>query len=554
MEDYYEDQKNKKNPVQYLAYGGKKDEELATGEYMHGISNENIEQFNAEVEQGEYFQSNQGDISEVVGDKHSQGGEKIQMEEEDRVLSDKLKLGAKNAKTLSKKYDIKLKAKNTYADVLDKHKRKSKLNKIVEEEAEILKKIGEQKNVEDATTRNFNLEVLTKKQKEILERKHPIEEERKVIFDELFNIQEDSKPKSKEKNNEFEYGGDFEALAKEYNIPVERAKELVQSFANGGKKGAAKKEVRPGQSKTDEGFFGNVTPEEYKSFVTRNSTWFDFENFDPSNEEDVKRLQESYNNITGGNKVRVDGKFGEQTASLVLGPDLKSVPAANLTPDITGEIETGRTITPISEEDIVIKDEEDIRKRNAGLSGVYLFPDESPLPPSSLQGTIKPERRFDRVSPTEIEIEPYLQSIKDREQSQVQSLEGLSPNVRAAVLANVRANSQKQESDIRNQIDTQNLASQEKAEYANANIQSREENASASDRLAYEQRQYRAQALTDNDLNEYYNQLQAVNKQRFMDIHNLNLINATNEDVAYVPGQGYVRKNSDQEILRQIKI
>lgn len=560
MKDYYQDQKNNKNPEQYFAYGGKMDEELATGEYMHGIMNPDTEDYNAEIEKGEYFQTNQGDIAEVVGDKHSDGGEKILMEPEDRVLSDKLKLGAKTAKMLSEKYDLNLKAKHTYSDVLDKYRKKSKLDKLIEEESDILKKIGEQKDVKDTTTKNFNLDVLAKKKQEIAEKKHPIEEQRKAMFDELFEIQEESKPQDKNsaKKDEFEYGGDFESLAKEYNIPIDRAKELVQKFNNGGKKkGAAKKEIRPGQSKTDAGFFGNVTPEEYQEFVKRNSSWFDFNEFDPSNPDDVKKLQENYNNLTLGNKVTVDGKFGEQTASLFLGPDLQSAPINTAMPEITAEpinlAKPASTTVPSSDEDFVIKDEEEIKKRNAGLAGMYLFPDESPLPPSGLQGTIKPERRFDRVRSTEIDVEPYLQDIKDREEATVQSLEGLSPNVRAAVLANMRANNQSQESNIRNQIDTQNLQSKERAIYANAQIQAREENASEADRLAYEQRQYRAQALTDLDLNNYYNQLQAINKQRFMDIHNLNLINATNEDV-YFDGQTYRRKNSDRDILRQIKI
>ena len=565
MKDYYKDQKNKRNPVQYFAYGGKKDEELATGEYMHGISNEDTEQYNAEIEQGEYFQSNEGDVAEVVGDKHSKGGEKIQMEAEDRVLSDKLKLGGKTAKMLSEKYDIKLKAKNTYADVLDKFRKKSKLNTILEEEAEILKKIGEQDNVEDVATKRLNLDVLTKKQAEIAEQKHPIEEQRKVMFDELFDIQEDSKPKEGKENDEFEYGGNIEALAKEYNIPLERAKEVIEKFAKGGKKVPKYAEGDPecpeGYTKNADGecekldkeeaealdhvptgqsidkstnLFGSVTPESFQKSKDRNKWFFDQNpNFDVNDKSQVLDYQKQYNTIAkrlGAPTVKEDGKWGQQTDSI----------------DVRKFYKT----TPLEEEEIVVNEE--VQGRAAGL-GAYLFPDEYPLPPSSLQGTIKPERRFDRVTPSEIEIEPYLQDIRDREASQVQNLEGLSPNVRAAVLANMRANSQGQESDIRNKIDTQNLASEERAIYTNAQIQAREENASASDRLAYEGRQYRAQALTENDLHNYYGQLQAVNKQRFMDIHNLNLVNATNEDV-YFDGQNYQRKNTDQEILRQVKI
>lgn len=572
MEDYYKDQKNKKNPIQYneeggklekFAYGGKKDEELATGEFMHGVTNEDTEDYNAEIEEGEYFQTNEGDISEVVGNKHSSGGEKIQMEEDDRVLSDKLKLGGKQAKMLSEKYDLKLKAKNTYSDVLDKFRKKKKLDKIIEEEAEILKKLGEQSSVNDATTRDFNIEVLTKKREDILKRKHPIEEERKSVFEELFDIQESSKKGEDKPQENLEMGGMLSSLAQEYNIPIERARELVQEFSKGGKivpkyeegdgecpdgyeknsegncvKKELDKEEAEALDKVPEGqsidsktnLFGGVTPDSFNASIQRNKWYFDqHPNFDVTDSEQVKDYQIEYNKVAerlGSPKVQVDGKWGEQTDSIDVRKSYREIPY---------ETEPGN---PSQQVDSVGR-------------GLFLFPGESPLPPSALQGTIKSERRFDRVRPSEINVEPYLQDIKDREAAQVQSLEGLSPNVRAAVLSNVRANNQKAESDIRNQIDTQNIQSTERAIYTNAQIQQREENASEQDRLSYEQRQYRAQALTDNDLNNYFNQLQSINKQRFMDIHNLNLINATNEDV-YFDGQNFRRKNTDREILQRV--
>lgn len=584
LQDYYEDQKSSRNPVQYLAYGGKKDEEIATGEYLRGIENENTEQYNAEVEAGEYYQTNQGDIAEVIGDKHTNGGEKLQMEAEDRVLSDQLKLGKDTAKMLSEKYDLKLKAKNTYSDVLDKFRSSSGLGKIIKEEAEILKKINEQGDVSDPTTRDFNLKVLTKKREELAQEKDPLEEQRKSIFDELFNIQEDSKPKEDKSNQEepeFQFGGKLESLAKEYNISLDRAKELVtQEFAKGGrytpkynnggdpvadarKTGAATKRVREGQSRTDEGLFGEVQGENYEDFVARNSSWFDFSDFDPSNSEDVKELQRTYNSITTGNKVRVDGKFGEQTSSITLidplspeqqlsplNPDIglnRGLTEDDLRPPVTGPTSEPLSSVTYKDEDLVINPSDEAR-RGESLAGLYLFPDETPLPPSSLQGTIKPERRFDRVRPSEIEVEPYLQDLRDNQAAQIRNLEGLSPNARAAVLANISANTQRSESDIRNKIDTQNIASAERAIYTNAQIQRMEENASEADRLAYEQRQYRAQALTDNDLDNYYSQLQSINKQRFQDIQNLNLINARNEDV-FFDGQTFRRKTSDDELF-----
>lgn len=553
MENYYKDQRNNRNPIQYqenggkmdyFAYGGKKDSELATGEYMRGIENEETEDFNAEIEKGEYFQTNEGDISEVVGDKHSQGGEKIQMQPEDRVLSDKLKLGGKKAKELSNKYGLNLKAKDTYSTVLDKYKRKSKLNKIIKEEAEILEKINDQDKVDDATTKNFNLEVLAEKQREIAERKHPIEEQRKEMFEELFNIQEESK--TGKNGNKFDEGGKKEDESlKVGDIDPVTGKKVTKEVAKQ-KVESGEWEALGGDRYVKRGVEGSTSASS-EAMQSYRQTW-DKEKF-PKFEDYVKAAEEwkAANPNWRQNKVQVTPGTPDQhfytrdpkvTVSQPYGIDVDNT--------LKGEVQ-GRVYEPEAPEHELIMPSE------RALAGAYLFPDETPLPPSSLQGTIKPERRFDRVSPTEIDVEAYLQDTRDREAAQIQSLEGLSPNVRAAVLANMRANSQSQESNIRNQIDTQNMNSQEKAIYTNANIQAREENASEADRLAYEQRQYRAQALTDNDNNNYYNQLQSLNKQKFMDIHNLNLINATNEDV-YFDGQKYRRKNSDQDILRRIKV
>lgn len=538
MKDYYEKQKNNRNPVQYFSYGGKKDEELATGEYMHGIENEETEEYNAEIEKGEYFQSNEGDIAEVVGNKHSQGGEKIQMEAEDRVLSDKLKLGGKTAKMLSSKYDLNLKAKHTYSDVLDKFRRKMKLDNLIDEEAYIMKKIGEQDKVADTTTRNFNQQVLAEKQNEIKKQKHPIEEQRKELFDELFNKQEESKPDDKNPTDEvFANGGKKKT---EENCPEGYKKNVKGECEKLDKEEAEALSYVPENQSVDKNtnLFGAVTPDSFQASKDRNKWFFNHNpNFNVNDPNQVLQYQKEYNTIAkklSAPTVTEDGKWGQQTDSIDVRKFYKTVPPEG--DPIEGELV-----------------ENDVKERTSGIAGAYLFPDESPLPPSALQGTIKAERRFDRVRSSEIDVEPYLQDIKDREEAQVQSLEGLSPNVRAAVLANMRANSQKSESDVRNKIDTQNIQSQERAIYTNAQIQQREENASEQDRLAYEQRQYRAQALTDNDINNYFNQLQSINKQRFMDVHNLNLINATNEDV-YFDGQTFRRKNSDRDILRQIKI
>jgi hypothetical protein len=74
-------------------------------------------------------------------------------------------------------------------------------------------------------------------------------------------------------------------------------------------------------------FYGNVTEQQYTDMQAANP-WFDFTNFDPSNKTQVKAFQKSYNeHVRTGEKIKEDGKFGQQTvtARLYL-DDFKEIP------------------------------------------------------------------------------------------------------------------------------------------------------------------------------------------------------------------------------------
>ena len=74
-------------------------------------------------------------------------------------------------------------------------------------------------------------------------------------------------------------------------------------------------------------FYGNVTEQQYTDMQAANP-WFDFTNFDPANKTQVKAFQKSYNeHVRTGEKIKEDGKFGQQTvtARLYL-DDFKEIP------------------------------------------------------------------------------------------------------------------------------------------------------------------------------------------------------------------------------------
>jgi len=524
------------NILDMFKTGGMKDEEFLTGEFITGMEeyHKMYDQANAEIEKGEYYSTVDGDIAEVVGSSHGRdGGEKVIMEKGDRILTDHTKLGAKNAKYVRDNYDLNIKAKNTYADVLDKFRNKSGFGKLVQEEEGLLKKLKDQEDIKDDSTKDLNTKFLQKKLEEITAKKSPIEEARKFLYDELFELQEKDKPAEERAN--FQDGGG-----------------LSQYQPGGGDgKTAAKVDVREGQSLTMEGFFGNVNSEEYKKFVAENRQWFDFSNFDPTKRGDVTRLQEAYNlkaRATGGNLVRVDGKFGEQTSSMVMGLNaspwagLKNQeigmtgPEVSLTEQqILGNSKPKTIEEQVAEIDSLYDNEEDKRKALNAL----LLPDQYPMVPEGTQPVLKNTRRYDRVEAAQIDPEAYLQTLYDQSGAAQSRTEGLPDAVRNASNANIDANTQKALAAAMLQIDEGNIKSKNNAEVINARTQMREEDARVMDNLSFEKRQLTADAKTDLAFQNYFDKNQEVNLGNFNTVNAINNANARYDNIQF-DGNGYI--------------
>jgi hypothetical protein len=203
--------------------------DLLTGKFIVDQGSGNVN-----VEEGEYVKNDEtGQLQEVVGDSHKEGGVDINLNK-GRVLSDYTKIPPKTAKQLREKYGIKLTKKDTFATALDKYNNKIGLTKVVDEQADLIKKLGKTQTVEDKNTKALNEDVLGDKiaQKEV--EKEELSVQSKAMFDELFKMQEAIPKKGKpgeildEKGNPIaEQGGDVvEMLAKKHGISLERAREL----------------------------------------------------------------------------------------------------------------------------------------------------------------------------------------------------------------------------------------------------------------------------------------------------------------------------------------
>lgn len=164
---------------------------LLTGNFLEG--NDEHPNPNVEIEAKEYVQTPDGNTMKIVGDRHSEGGELLNLPEGTKVVSDYLKIGGKNATYFKKNYGINVVAGSTYATVLDKYKKKIGLTKLLEEEAKVMDKVVEQEDVEMDSTRDINLQVLSKRANEIQPEKAPLEEDFNAFTNLVFQKQEENK-------------------------------------------------------------------------------------------------------------------------------------------------------------------------------------------------------------------------------------------------------------------------------------------------------------------------------------------------------------------------
>lgn len=181
----------KEGGVQYMKGGGRVGR-LLTGNYIDGGSNDGTHA-NAELEDGEYFKTPQNETYQVIGKKHSEGGEKLNLEQGTEVVSDYLKIGSKLATYFKKHFDLNVAPSNTFATVVDKFKKKIGLTKLLEEEGEIMKKIYDQENTSHEATKDLNLQVLSDKVNKLQPQKEKLEDMLNNFMDVIFDRQEETK-------------------------------------------------------------------------------------------------------------------------------------------------------------------------------------------------------------------------------------------------------------------------------------------------------------------------------------------------------------------------
>lgn len=177
----------RKDWLNYFKDGGK----IMTGHFLKG--NPNNPNVSAEVERGEYVQFPDGETQEVLGKRHSDGGELVDLPEGTRVISDYLTIGSKLARYFKSNHNLNVSASTKFATVMDRYKKKIGLTQLLEEEEKIMDQIQKQESIKSESTRELNMELLTGKLKELAPKKAEMEQSFKIFTNIVFDKQEETK-------------------------------------------------------------------------------------------------------------------------------------------------------------------------------------------------------------------------------------------------------------------------------------------------------------------------------------------------------------------------
>jgi hypothetical protein len=201
----------------------------------------------------------------------------------------------------------------------------------------------------------------------------------------------------------------------------------------------------------------------------------------------------------------------------------------------TGTVRLGETpfkFTPKA----TVEEPEKVKDKNR--RGLLLLPDQTPLMPSSIQPSLKIQRRYSRIGYNDISPEQALTEMNRSEVATQNLLKDMSPQQRAAAAVALTANANTMSNKVIADVNRTNAAGRNAVDVYNAKISDAEENAAGSDALDYEKRTYMAQNAYEQNLNNFYNKLQKNQMNNWKTVEGFNRFNALNPDVQFT-GEGY---------------
>jgi len=560
---------------------------LLTGEYTAEKDDVEDEDIVAEVEKGEFIKTPEGEITQVLGETHERGGVELtdeQLPENSQILSDHLKLD----KTLAKELELTTKdtyakalekwtVKSGLKKIVDEQE---ELIKKLEVQAKLLVDRPSSKD-----TVKLNTTLLQQEISELEKKKEPLDKEKKMMFDKLFAAQEASKPQMQKQEPMMQNGGTFNddiilKYAKKHGISPERANELVNEYKCGGKveyKNGGRQEdfykqaVRLGYTgKNIQGdvqrFMNENHPQEVISYYTvskqpinashvdilkKENPWvFETTGISPNKpsadytKEEKNKLFEAY----GNKQVNPDGTKTENYNKFILRgfadnkwdwrapvvglsslPTVGMVNTAIQAPTAINPFLSQAQPTPQATEAQPTAQKEDkfsnLDNAQRARTGLMALPNQYAQTPDALQGALKLEYRPNLMENQNITADPIVAEIRRSEQNAIQSIQNLPDEQRTAAMAQIQANTQDQLNKVMSQVQGQNLQSNAVTANQNAQILNQAQDINNRYLSDYENKIYKAQAITDADRRNYFLHNQKVDLENFNAINKANLYN-----------------------------
>lgn len=181
-----------KKPVKFEFGGQVTMPKLISGRFVTGVDEERNE-VNAEVEAKEYIQFPDRTVSQVAGKRHTNGGEKMNLPEGTRILSDNLKIGKDIVKLIKETFNLTLKPEMSYAKALTEIRKQVGIENVQLELEFYLEKLRDNKEVKDENTRLVNESFIANNIYRLDDEMKQARAVENQIFDKLFAMQENSK-------------------------------------------------------------------------------------------------------------------------------------------------------------------------------------------------------------------------------------------------------------------------------------------------------------------------------------------------------------------------
>jgi uncharacterized protein YlxP (DUF503 family) len=161
---------------------------------------------------------------------------------------------------------------------------------------------------------------------------------------------------------------------------------------------------------------------------------------------------------------------------------------------------------------------------------LFNSPDMSPIPPSGLDAHLLGDIRLQRIDPIRIGVETQLQQTNDAIKQGTEAFDYLPPSQRTAAIVALQTNAQKAVNEAIHSTNITNAQNQSSAELFNIGQAGQESQARMNNLLSFEQRQLTAKAKTEEEVRNYYDQLNRIRLNNYRNQQDIALIQSMSPD------------------------